>query len=46
MPLFAAITPGMRVEFDDERGGSGGGGGPRREFRDAKDITYPSSEIA
>jgi len=45
MPLFVAITPSMRVEFDEARGGSGSGG-PRREFRNAAGITYPPYAIA
>ena len=46
MPLFVAITPGMQVEFDDEVSGSGGGGGPKREFRDAREITQPTYDLA
>jgi hypothetical protein len=42
MPLFVAITPGMKVTFESEQGGEGGGDGPQREFRDARDITQPS----
>ncbi len=33
MPLFAAITPGMDLAFEDEQSGSGSGGGPRRTTR-------------
>jgi hypothetical protein len=42
MPLFVAITPGMRVDFEDEKGGSAGGGGPKREFRANKEMTQPA----
>jgi hypothetical protein len=30
MPLFVAITPGMKIVFEDETSDSGSGGGPRR----------------
>ncbi|MGA2843218.1 MAG: hypothetical protein ABSG18_24320 [Steroidobacteraceae bacterium] len=46
MPLFVAITPGMKVEFEDERAGSGGGGGPKRKFREAREITQPGYDPA
>jgi len=37
----------MRVEFLEEHGGSRrGGGGPRRAFREVRDITYPSYNLA
>jgi hypothetical protein len=45
MPLFVAITPGMRIEFADEEGGSGGGG-PKRDFRDAREIAQPAYDPA
>ena len=32
MPLFVAITPGMKIDFPGEReSGGGGGGGPKDE---------------
>ncbi len=47
MPLFVAITPKMDVTFEGEQGdGSDGGGGPKREFREARDITQPSYDPA
>jgi hypothetical protein len=47
MPLFVAITPEMDIAFEGEvGGGSGEGGGPRREFKDAKDVTYPSYDVS
>ncbi|MGD1035929.1 MAG: hypothetical protein ABR878_01800 [Roseiarcus sp.] len=45
MPLFVAITPGMKIVFEDEREGSDGGG-PKREFRDAREITQPTYGLA
>jgi hypothetical protein len=30
MPLFVAITEGMKLSFDDETESNGGGGGPKR----------------
>jgi len=44
MPLFVAITPGMRVEFEGEKG-SGEKGGPRKpeqSFDDAKEALRSS----
>lgn len=42
MPLFVAVTPGMKIDFEGEATGSSGGGGPRRSnkaaFSVAKDI--------
>jgi hypothetical protein len=47
MPLFVAITPEMDIAFEGEvGGGSGEGGGPRRGFKDAKDVTYPSYDVS
>jgi len=31
MPLFVAITPGMKIDFPGERESDGGGGGPKEE---------------
>jgi hypothetical protein len=31
MPLFVAITPGMKIDFPGERESGGGGGGPKDE---------------
>jgi hypothetical protein len=31
MPLFVAITPGMKIVFSGERESGGGGGGPKDE---------------
>ncbi len=42
MPLFVAITPGMKIAFDSEQGGgSGDEGGPLREFRENAGLTQP-----
>jgi hypothetical protein len=47
MPLFVAITPEMDIAFEGAvGGGSGEGGGPRRAFKDAKDVTYPSYDVS
>jgi hypothetical protein len=47
MPLFVAITPEMDIAFEGECGGeSGEDGGPRRDFKAAKDTTYPSYDVS
>ena len=43
MPLFVAITPGMKIVFQGEReSGGGSGGGPK----DEKEATRPTSAWA
>jgi hypothetical protein len=44
MPLFVAITPGMRLTFPGEQESSGGGGPktPREAFKGNKDATRPA----
>ncbi|MFZ0271022.1 MAG: hypothetical protein WAL34_04145 [Acidobacteriaceae bacterium] len=45
MPLFVAITEGMKLEFGEEGGSGGGGGGPKHpkeEFAEAASIISPS----
>jgi hypothetical protein len=46
MPLFVAITADVDVAFEGESGGGDGEGGPRRVFKDAKDVTYPSHDVS
>ena len=49
MPLFVAITSDMEVTFEGEgesESSDGAGGGPRRAFKDAKDVTYPSYDVS
>lgn len=45
MPLFAAITPDMRISFDDEEEGDGGGGGPRRPPREATLREFEANKV-
>lgn len=45
MPLFVAITPGMKIAFAGEDGSTGGGGGPetpREAFKANKEATRPT----
>lgn len=42
MPLFVAITPGMKIDFLGERELGGGGGGPK----DKKEATRPATAWA
>ena len=45
MPLFVAITPGMKIVFPGEDESAGGGGGPktpRGTFKANKDATRPA----
>ncbi len=49
MPLFVAITPGMKIDFPGEESSEGGGGGPKnpREAFDAnKAATRPAPKTA
>jgi hypothetical protein len=36
MPLFVAITPGMKLDFPGERGSDGGGGGGPKDEKGAR----------
>jgi hypothetical protein len=42
MPLFVAITPGMKIDFPGERESGGGGGGPK----DKKEAKRPATAWA
>jgi hypothetical protein len=46
MPLFVAITPKMKITFEGEHGGGSGEGGPKRSFDEAKELTFPSFDLA
>lgn len=45
MPLFVAITPGMRLAFPGEGESGGGGGGPKHP-REAFEANKPMTEPA
>jgi hypothetical protein len=42
MPLFVAITAGMKIEFDGEMESSGGRGGGRRPKTAQQEVTRPT----